>query len=1444
MASGDEQHFQEMLARMSQSRSQSGTLPGATAPAHDHSRYQPTVSSPIYSPPLNGIEPRHASAVMSPTLSTAASPATQPVPQPQQQQQSAQLLNLLRFSSARSPSQPTIASQQRPLFRSQSVAGSPAQPQQASVSDLAASFTAIPPAPPSASGTARNAATESTQDLLLRLLNQPKPSQTSEPARAAPPMDAPVSTEPETAQELAAAKESPVPDAQTNSPMRLFGHNGAEPTPFKPEASAKPMFTYVNPFDKLEEASPRKRTPVSRGPSTPAPKVEILKPKHAQDPPTLSSDERDQPTRKSRKLSPTPAGRAHPSVAEAVSNLGEQVNKQVEDALANAELKSEAQTTTTSKQTPRAMADKERAGEQPARKAEGASKLPENVVEHPTFKPSPKGSPEPADADVVENWEAEAEASVAGKHEAVTVFTLPMKPFVSINMNKLPSPTTLFQPDMFMDLARMKKDFDQIDRSLVAASKHFIVWALPKKGGFRIIKQANGESRQVFENHNERVFNIAICTSGTKANDLESILAIGVNGSVFWTSLQASREDQFSENLDVRGIVLPPCPAQDDNTSGGQLKTRAKPSSRHPEFFAIGRGKSIHIVWPKVAAEYVQGGKGVCQTEKYLQERALKIHTGKAGKDFTFSEDDTVIVSLDKAGRMRFWDVRSLTNPEVGIPGQPRQVEVSETLLEFHTTSPAAKSWPTSVFFFDKDKPFATGIALRYVMVGMKQNHSFQLWDLHLGRAVEEINLPHEKESDAICSVAFHPRSSIMAVAHPTRNSIFFVHISCPRYNLPIMNQATYLSNLAAVHRGDRSAKSFPGPNATAIMSSISEYSFASKGQLRSVHMLNEPENLPQGQDPEDAALFELYVMHSKGVCSLRIRRSDLALQQEGKPNKDTTLESQGLISVSPLNSVSPNGEDSSTSGEPSKAPSERSTRDAARKESSNVSRQSMTPEAAMRASTLAKVESKQDAARAAMINGGEKAEKKNKKRSKAESTAGSSQTSSVPRPTATSYAQAAQATAPSKSPAPPETSVANAASPTSNAELIEWMKKFTSQYAQQQPSAPPAAAPPLDTKRFQQIVQSEIGQALKGHMEALYKRMDDDRRAAAASNLAQQEAVIRLVSSSLTENVEAVLGRIVEDTVRKVALPKLLEGTSGAVEKSVNANVNSAVADQVAKTLPDAVSKALRNQQVLQALTGAVTKHVASTLQDVVAKSTASAVNAAVPMIATTVEQKVAGQLHQAQKRHESDSAKIAHLTGLVNDLTESVNSMAAAQSEMIAKLAQMQQNLLSTTEKVVSGAPSSAMVRAPLPPPQKTSEQLEEEVIASLMAEGRFEEGTMRWLQSARSADLFDNVLVRYDPAFLSQVSALLNLSTGVTVTERFERTVAQRLMWLDAVLSNVNPHDKETSNVLPRILDILHSRLSTEYVRLNETAPNTQLLRHISLLINRLNELGRMT
>ena len=1476
--------LQELFARLN-----GGASGGNHQHQQQHGFQQPSVSSPLFSPSPSGPRPHHQSAVMSPNMSMANTPVPEqgPVSQLQQtpQQQSTNLLNLLRFNSQSGAGQSRRVSQQSHVSEAASPHG-----RNGSTQDLMASVIgrgtpsqsaptpALPMAVPAPAPQQQN-----PQDLLLRLLNHPKPAQSSgrSSSRASAAFSPPVAShKPETvvddlAQDLADAEAEHVssdPAATTpgasSSPMRVFGSDGRD------TSSLAPKFTYVNPFDQLEAASPRNRTPIQQGSKPPPPKVEILK-KNAFDASSPISHE-DTPVH------------AHETVAEAVTDLGEQVGQQVEDALAEAESKSVAPPAHDFEDLP--AQDIQEVQEA---MTEIATEIKEEFEDAATAKEIEATLPKPlatalkevateiAQDNVAENWEtAEAEESLAkGEDQTVIVYRFPMRAFASIQVNQMPPRRLYFADNLFMDIARLKKEFDQIDRSLVSASKNFIVYALVKKGGFRIIRQLDGQYRQVFENHQERIFNIALCTSAEDSQQpIESILGIGVNGTVFWTSLDPAREDQFGENLDSQGLMLPPSPSQDDNTSGGQLKTRAKPSSRHPEFFAVGRGKSIHIVFPRVAAEYTRTKSRICHTEKYLKERSLKILTGKAGKDFTFSEDDTIIVSLDKAGRMRFWDIRTLTEPDLGNPrSPPRQVEVSETLLEFHTTTPNAKSWPTSVFFFDKDKPYTKGIALRYVMVGMKQNHAFQLWDLGLNKAVQEIHLPHENESDAICSVSFHPRTGIMAVAHPTRNSIFFVHVSCPRYNLPVLSQATYIARLA--NKNDRTQNPLPPVNATAIMTSITEYSFASKGQIRSLHMLNEPAG-PSDDNPDNAALFELYVMHSKGVCILRIRRSDLGWKKEGEPIHPKEAEEEGVITISQLKPPQPVTDESSTAGDTPapKSVSDRSVRDTLKRESSNVSRQSMNPEAAMRASTLAKVESKQDAVRAAIINGGgDKSEKKKKKRAAAATetasqvsvqpsvTASTSTSTRVPLSLPSSYAQAAQATPQSKFPAPAEAPVEPESSKPKTAdttEAPEWAKQFFNKHFSQQPAASASSAPiaEFDAKKLENIVQAEITKGFSRELDVMYKRFDEDKRVLNAANGAKQEAILRMVSSTLNENVEGVIRKMVDDNIRNVLLPEVLEKTSATIEQGLSSNLKSVLGTQLSKEVPDAVSRAMKHPQMFQSLSDQVAKKITTTFEPLVVASVASVVSPAVSNLANLIERQIGAEVRQAHAQRREDAAKISSLTETVHTCLQTIQTMVATQAELQSQIAKLQQAIEERPSQVASRGEETPAATQHSPPKQKTAEELEIDAITRLMTEGNFEQGTMQWLQSSRSSELFDAVFVRCDPSYLSQVSPLLALSTGAVVSESLERNLPERLMWLDAVLKSVNPNvslstyvhhcdvantslqDAEIRDIIPKIMDVVVQRLTAAYIELNENTPGSQLLRVISQLVSKCNQMTR--
>lgn len=447
-----------------------------------------------------------------------------------------------------------------------------------------------------------------------------------------------------------------------------------------------------------------------------------------------------------------------------------------------------------------------------------------------------------------------------------------------------------------------------------------------------------------------------------------------------------------------------------------------------------------------------------------------------------------------------------------------------------------------------------------------------------------------------------------------------------------------------------------------------------------------------------------------------------------------------------------------------------------------------------MRASTLAKVESKQDAARAAIINGGsEKPEKKKKKRAAAEtaSQVSSATTSATRAPP--SYAQAAQAAPEPEKPVlsetPAESESSKSSAKSSGDETPEWAKKLINKHFQQ-PAAPSAPSPAanIDTKKLQEVVQAEISKGFTRELDVMYKRIDEDKRVMNAANGAKQEAILRLVSSTLTENVEGVIRKMVDENIRNVLLPEVLAKTSATLDQSISSNLKSSLGPQLSKEVPDAVSRALKQPQVFQSLSDQVSKKVTGNLESLVVASVGSVVKPALSNLTNLIEQQIGTQLRQGHAQRHEDAAKIAQLTDTVHTCLETIQSMSATQAELQAQIMKLQQSINQPPPQASSQA-SPPVKRSP--PKQKSPEELEAEAIAQLMTSGHYEQGTMQWLQSSRNTELFDSVFSRCNPSYLSQVSPLLALSTGAVVSESLDRNLSARLVWLDAVLQSVNPN-----------------------------------------------------
>ena len=1294
-------------------------------------------------------------ALRSSSASSAKSPPTQQGSRPAARQsppkqppsdpaadRTASLLSLLKFNQS--------AQQQQSNLHGRGV----------SASDLVASYMGKPTTaprdhapPPGSSDAATAASIANPQDYLLQLLNRAQFANGAAPAQKLVPEGRAGLSEPR----------QPSPDPpRKDSPVRVFGSSESrEPTPFDPQdipqtdpkkdAENKPLFTYVNPFEQLAASSPRNTgTPTGRAiplrDSTPLAREHSDFHRQEKAPHTSGLTRPAPPDRAASNEDVAPSietpsaenandfGIAVESlnalgapttdvatVAQALDQVGEQVSWQADRAIMEAEKKNKR------------LKRQEKEDAAVEQSLQNAAKTVKKELDTGPGNPLSELYPEPVAREVKQVIDEAAEGNIDGHASAddekssanpeedflVPVYNFVMRPFVSIDLLQSSLPQINFREDSITDIARLKKEFDQIDRTLATASSEYIVYSLPKSGGIRVIRQDDGADRHVFKETRDHVFNVAVSTAPRgKGSDLQTSIATATSGTVYWTALCHHEDNIESDRLEEHCLTFPPAiTAQEEHTSGGQLKTRAKRSSRHPEFFAIGRGKSIQIVFPLHAArsEYTNK-KRLVDTNNYFKQRSLKINTGKAGKDFAFSEDDTVIASLDKAGRLRFWDIRELVQDDNGTAPTVEPVEIRTPIITYSTAMPMEKSWPTSVLFVDKLRAYAKGTALRYVIVGMKQNHTLQLCDLGICKAIQEVHFPHSKESDAICSVCYHPASGIIIVGHPTRNSIYFIHLSAPKYSLPVMTQARYMTRLA-----DKDS-SLPKLEATAIMSGMREYSFASKGQLRSLDLLSISNEGPVNK--EQPALFELYVMHSKGVTMLSVDRHDLGWSEDMKVMNPINAEEAGIIRIRELQQppVAIASESSSVNGDA--VPPPLAKHSAGEKSSTALTRTEKPSDRGITDDTDAGDGRDHTTDK-------QQAERRKKRR------AGAGSADELP------------AAVPPPAPLAPATYASAAAKPVPNQAPTSKEPGRSSKKAQSHSSSDRRFAPDADSitldvssdfidKELHKIeanVSAEFSRALKQQMDTLYKRMSDARRVIEAQHGANQEAVLRLVSKSLGENVENSLKDIVAQSIQEDVLPAIKNNTVSTVERDVlngvSRTVNRAIQDQVKSGLAEAVTKAVQatavqpnGKQLMTELEGLLNNTLTSRVRTITSD--------AMEKLSAASDARLEGLLLENETQRRADAAKIDQLTHSLSSLSSTLASMQAAQLEFKAEIARLSGALSRTVEVQAreSGSPGQAKSG-----PQRRSEnqgqpQLGVELghIVDAMNAGNFEYATVK--------------------------------------------------------------------------------------------------------------------
>lgn len=1047
---------------------------------------------------------------------------------------------------------------------------------------------------------------------------------------------------------------------------------------------------------------------------------------------------------------------------------------------------------------------------------------------------------------VADSWESADQDEIVVIEDKETpivkVFNFPMKPWISISLQDgATEPRPEFRTEAILDVARLKKEFDQIDRNLFTASQTYMTYGMSKQGGLRVIRQDDGKDAKVFTDTKDRIFNVAmsVTPSDFEGTHREAIIGTGVSGTVYWVQIRDGEKDHIEDaHLEQYGFALPPISNQEGDAPGGALKTRARASTNHPEFFAVGRGKSINLVWPSYIMQnslFKPGHDRVVDTDKLLSHCSLKINTGKAGKDFTFSQDDTVVVSLDKSGRVKFWDVRDLTSakpgtdPRVKVPAHAA-LEVKEPLMTLASTPDGEKAWPTSVLLLDKARPYQKRCALRYMIVGMKQNHTLQLWDLALGKPVQEFNLPHSKESDAVCSMMYHAGTGMIIIGHPTRNSVYFAHLSAPKYNLKGVSQAEYVQRLMAQD------SSIPQPDSTAVISGVREYSFENRGILRSLDILGNP-TLSQGSD--EPTLFELYAMHSKGVACLLIKQPELGWSRDNKVLEAVDALKEGVITITKLKTpqVIEPVTSAGTDATPVRTINKGQAKDPV--QHTSVSQPEDVQKLAEPTPTKTKQDTKENEPPAQSTKDiqVDKPERKSRKKKAAANNADSSANGS----------KDATATTSNKS----DTARTNGIS----SDTMD------------------AAINQLESR-----LNSSLSESFKSSLKNMQGKLDEGARSRDESFNQHQVKLLDMVSEVLNENTQKVLEALIHHQFTELVIPAIGDKAGKAVTDLLNnklqPHVASTVQKEIQNSLPNALNRSLKSNDFIHAIADRVGTNVSSTVQQEVVNTLVQRLTPSFTNIAKQSAQSVSGEIHQQYReqfdqmkaQHVADTQKIDQLLSYVTRLTDMVSTMAQSQSSLQAEFLKFRQQPVHELPGISGGLGPHAgetprhipgqgyhpggMGPAPNPPshqgsfgpgqmpshgqsfmespqvmrggqmlssPQasappseqfgpassvnalsnayanqisKNDQEADQEllhqirVIEQFVQEGRLQDAVIRWIQSGREADIFRRCLSRYPPSKFESIPHLLLLVVIATISKDLKPNpkLKEEIEWIE--------------------------------------------------------------
>ena len=270
----------------------------------------------------------------------------------------------------------------------------------------------------------------------------------------------------------------------------------------------------------------------------------------------------------------------------------------------------------------------------------------------------------------------------------------------------------------------------------------------------------------------------------------------------------------------------------------------------------------------------------------------------------------------------------------------------------------------------------------------------------------------------------------------------------------------------------------------------------------------------------------------------------------------------------------------------------------------------------------------------------------------------------------------------------------------------------------------------------YSSVESSGIEALIKSEFESLSQTLAQDRLQQDATAASRQEAVLKVVSRTLSENVEDSLSRVVTEGLSKIMLSPIKEVVASTVDRNLSTALTQAmkvsVPRELEKSLPAALGQTLKDKQLLRSVADLVSHNVAQQVDAHFAAAMRETITPAITKLAagaakdmiTNVERRFSEQLRLVEHQQQKDDIKIDRLLESVDKLQLTVQALSESQ----LKFHTDSQNLL-VQMQTLQTSPSYLPIEPPQPAkPFISPEEREREEIQAYFRQNDAENATLK--------------------------------------------------------------------------------------------------------------------